>query len=182
MSIYLSRLLKVFTEFSSAAITLAVLTIVFNSALFIPVASAAEELAAPSIESSDKEELKFPGEETNNKLVYHFNKSDQTYQLAVLNTIRNMLRMYGDDIKIVVSVMGPGIHVLLKEPGIPVIKAVSDQIESLAFYGVEFHACGNTIHDIGKKDSDVKDFATIVEAGVSDLMTLQQQGYAYIRW
>lgn len=182
MSVYLPRLLKVFTGFAPTTLTLAALTIIFSSSLLMPVASAAEELVAPSIENSDQEELKFPGEETNNKLVYHFNKSDQTYQLAVLNTIRNMLRMYGDDIKIVVSVMGPGIHILLKEPGVPVIKAVRDQVESLAFYGVEFHACGNTIHDIGKTENDVKDFATVVEAGISDLMTLQQQGYAYISW
>lgn len=178
MFVYLSCLLR-----QIAGFTLIFLLLVFTSALLDPVIAQATELPAPTMQSNSEEgELKFPGEESNNKLVYHFNQSDGTYQLAVLNTIRNMLRMYGDDIKIVVSVMGPGIHVLLKEPGIPVLKPVSDQIESLAFYGVEFHACGNTIHDIGKENKDVKDFATVVEAGVSDLMTLQQQGYAYIRW
>jgi intracellular sulfur oxidation DsrE/DsrF family protein len=154
------------------------LIVFFLSCLALPASlQAAEE---NSSETSD--ELKFPGEETSNKLVYHFNKSNESYQLAVLNTIRNMLRMHGDNIKIVVSVMGPGIHILLKEPGVPVIKPVRDQVESLAFYGVEFHACGNTIHDLGKDEKDIKDFATVVEAGVDDLMTLQQQGYAYISW
>ena len=128
------------------------------------------------------DELVFPGEDTNNKIVYQFNKSDQTYQLAVLNTIRNMLRKHGDDIKIVVSAMGPGIHILLKDPGVPVIPAVRDQVESLAFYGVEFHACGNTLVTLHKEDKDVVEFATVVEAGVGDLMELQQQGYAYISW
>jgi uncharacterized protein len=128
------------------------------------------------------DELVFPGEDTNNKIVYQFNKSDQTYQLAVLNTIRNMLRKHGDDIKIVVSAMGPGIHILLKDPGVPVIPAVRDQVESLAFYGVEFHACGNTLITLHKEDKDVVEFATVVEAGVGDLMELQQQGYAYISW
>jgi len=132
--------------------------------------------------ASTDDELLFPGEDTNNKLVYQFNKSDETYQLAVLNTIRNMLRKYGDDIKIVVSAMGSGIHILLKEPGVPVVPAIRDQVESLAFYGVEFHACGNTLITLHKEDKDVVDFATVVEAGVGDLMELQQQGYAYISW
>ncbi len=93
-----------------------------------------------------------------------------------------MLRKHGDDIKIVVSAMGPGIHILLKDPGVPVIPAVRDQVESLAFYGVEFHACGNTLVTLHKGDKDVVEFATVVEAGVGDLMELQQQGYAYISW
>ena len=145
-------------------------------------AHAADEPPAVTQNDEAEDELKFPGEESDNKLVYQFNKSDESYQLAVLNTIRNMLRKYGDDIKIVVSVMGPGIHMLLKEPGVPVIPAIRDQVESLAFYGVEFHACGNTLITLHKEDKDVVDFATVVEAGVADLMELQQQGYAYISW
>jgi hypothetical protein len=142
----------------------------------IPVTGFAAEA---TVESG---ELLFPGEDTSNKLVYQFNKSDETYQLAVLNTIRNMLRKYGDDIKIVVSAMGPGIHILLKEPGVPVIPAVRDQVASLAFYGVEFHACGNTLITLHKDKQDVVDFASVVDAGVADLMELQQQGYAYVSW
>jgi len=148
-----------------------------------PAAYAAEPSAAEAAGNGSAEaDLMFPGEGTQNKVVYHFNKSDQSYQLAVLNTIRNMLRKYGDDIKIVVSVMGPGIHMLLKEPGVPVIPAVRDQAASLAFYGVEFHACGNTLITLHKDEKDVVDYASVVEAGVADLMELQQQGYAYVSW
>jgi len=154
------------------------LIVLFSAALFLPVSS----YAADDQSSEEQGELKFPGEDTNNKVVYHFNKSDETYQLAVLNTIRNMLRKYGDDIKIVVSVMGPGIHMLLKDPGVPVIPAVRDQVASLAFYGVEFHACGNTLITLHKDEKDVLEFASVVDAGVADLMGLQQQGYAYISW
>lgn len=157
--------------------------IAITSFLFLsPAASYAAEDAASVAQTDEEDDLKFPGEESDNKLVYHFNQGDESYQLAVLNTIRNMLRKYGDDIKIVVSAMGPGIHILLKEPGVPVIPAVRDQVESLAFYGVEFHACGNTLITLHKDEKDVVDFATVVEAGVSDLMELQQQGYSYISW
>jgi intracellular sulfur oxidation DsrE/DsrF family protein len=159
------------------------LLVVISTTLLTPTtAIAADESVSDTQNNQAQEELKFPGEESNNKIVYHFNQSDETYQLAVLNTIRNMLRKYGDDIKIVVSVMGPGIHMLLKEPGVPVIPAVRDQVASLAFYGVEFHACGNTLITLHKDEKDVLDLATVVEAGVADLMELQQQGYAYISW
>ena len=179
MSLNQSRLLCNLADFS-----LSLLLIVFFSSILIATipAHAVEERPAATQNDEADDELKFPGEESNNKLVYQFNKSDESYQLAVLNTIRNMLRKYGDDIKIVVSVMGPGIHILLKEPGVPVIPAIRDQVESLAFYGVEFHACGNTLITLHKEDKDVVDFATVVEAGVADLMELQQQGYAYVSW
>ncbi len=159
-----------FKKFNFLAVVLAVFII-----LPVQPASAAET-------ASNDDALFFPGEDSQNKLVYHFNKSDETYQLAVLNTIRNMLRKYGDDIKIVVSVMGPGIHMLLKEPGVPVLPGVRDQVESLAFYGVEFHACGNTLTTLKKSAEDVVDHASVVEVGVADLMELQQQGYAYVSW
>ena len=159
------------------------LSIVIAIVFFTPATALAEEQAPAETQNEEAGgDLKFPGEESSNKLVYHFNKSDETYQLAVLNTIRNMLRKYGDDINIVVSAMGPGIHILLKEPGVPVIPAVRDQVESLASYGVEFHACGETLITLHKEEKDVLDFATIIDMGVSDLMELQQQGYAYISW
>ena len=138
-------------------------------------------LLAASVHAAE-EELKFPGEDPAHKIIYHFNKADDEYHLAVLNTVRNMLRKYGDDISIVVSVMGPGIHLLLKEPVKPVSKDARDQAESLAFYGVKFHACGNTLKALHKTDKDVVDYASIVEVGVSDLLEHQQKGYAYISW
>lgn len=161
---------------STCSSFLFLLGIVLCSVFFI----SATGLAAENNEAGA--DLKFPGDESNNKIVYQFNKSDESYQLALLNTIRETLRKYGDDVNIVVSVMGPGIHILLKEPGVPVIPAIRDQVESLASYGVEFHACGNTLITLHKEEKDVVDFASVVDAGVADLMELQQQGYAYISW
>ena len=152
--------------------------LVLVSTLFLT----AVPLYAAETSQASAEELKFPGEDPSNKIIYHFNKAGDEYALAVLNTVRNMLRKYGDDIKIVVSVMGPGIHLLLKEPVKPVGKAVRDQAESLAFYDVQFHACGNTLKALNKTEKDVVDYASVVEVGVSDLLEHQQKGYAYISW
>ena len=93
-----------------------------------------------------------------------------------------MLRKYGDDIHVVVVVIGPGIHTLAKKPQRPLPELAEKRIESLAAYGVSFHACGNTMKSLDWGEDDMLDFAEIVEIGADDLMLLQEQGYSYISW
>ena len=64
--------------------------------------------------TAQAEELRFPGEEPSHKVVYQFNKAEPEYHNAVLFSVGAMLRKYGDDIKIVVTAIGPGIHILAK--------------------------------------------------------------------
>jgi intracellular sulfur oxidation DsrE/DsrF family protein len=129
-----------------------------------------------------EEELRFPGEPPENKVVYQFNKADEKYQKAVLFSVGAMLRKYGDNIHIVVVGIGPGIHILGKNPGRPVSDEIKQRVSSLAQYGVEFHACGNTMKSLHWEKKDIVPFASVVEVGAADLMELQQQGYAYISW
>jgi len=139
-------------------------------------AKAAEEAATPT------EDLRFPGDPVDNKVVYQFNKGDETYHKAVLFSVGAMLRKYGDNIHIVVVGIGPGIHILAKKPERPVSNEVRERVASLLQYGVEFHACGNTMKSLGWTEKDVLESAKVVEVGAADLMELQQQGYAYISW
>jgi len=128
------------------------------------------------------EELRFPGDPSDHKLVYQFNKADEAYQKAVLFSVGAMLRKYGDNIHIVVVAIGPGLHILAREPGRPVSEETRQRVSSLSQYGVEFHACGNTMKALGWEAKDILPFAGIVEVGASDLMELQEDGYAYISW
>lgn len=132
--------------------------------------------------SVQAEELRFPGEDPTHKVVYQFNKAEPEYHNAVLFSVGAMLRKYGDDIKIVVTAIGPGIHILAKTPGRPVSDEVKQRVASLAQYGVEFHACGNTLTSLGWTEDALLPFAQYVEVGAADLMELQEQGYAYISW
>ena len=59
---------------------------------------------------------------------------------------------------------------------------VRERVASLLQYGVEFHACGNTMKGLGWTKKDILESAKVVEVGAADLMELQQQGYAYISW
>jgi len=127
-------------------------------------------------------ELKFPGEAPAHRVVYQLNKADATYQEHILFSAGAMVRKYGDNIKIVIVAIGPGIHVLAKKPKRPVSEEIKQRIRSLNEYGVEFHACGNTMKTQGWNDADMLPLAKVVEVGAADLMELQEQGYAYISW
>lgn len=116
------------------------------------------------------------------RVVYQFNKADIDYMEHVLFSVGAMLRKYPDNIHIVVTAIGPGVHILARQPGRPVPDLLRQRVESLAMYGVSFHACGNTLKSLGWTGDDLLEFAEIVEVGAADLMTLQELGYSYISW
>jgi intracellular sulfur oxidation DsrE/DsrF family protein len=120
--------------------------------------------------------------EPEHKLVYQFNRADLDYMEAILFSVGAMLRQHDDNIHLVITVIGPGIHILAKQPGRPVPELIRQRVSSLNAYGVEFHACGNTMKALGWTADDIVEFADIVEIGAEDLMTLQEQGYSYISW
>lgn len=127
-------------------------------------------------------ELRFPGDPADHKLVYQFNKAEESYHRAVLFSVGAMLRKYGDNIQIVVVGIGPGIHIMAKRPERPVSDETRQRVTSLLQYGVEFHACGNTIKGLGWTEENILTSAKVVDVGAADLMELQEQGYAYISW
>ncbi len=127
-------------------------------------------------------DLPFPGEGAAHKVVYQFNKIDKDYQEHVLFSVGAVLRHYGDNVKIVISCFGPGIHILGKKPKRPVSKEIQSRVSSLSQYGVEFHACGNTMKSLQWVASDIVPFAKIIEVGAIDLLVLQEQGYSYVSW
>lgn len=129
-----------------------------------------------------EEELRFPGDPPDHYVLYQFNRADLGYQDHVIFSVGEMLRKYGDNIKIVVVAFAEGIHILGKKPGREVKDEISQRVSSLAQYGVEFHACGNTMKSLGWSEEDLLPFAKVVEVGAADLMELQEQGYSYISW
>lgn len=117
------------------------------------------------------------------KVVYQINRHEPEYQLAILNSIGAMLKKYVDDVTIVVVVWGPGIHLLAKKPKRPVPKELQQRVRGMSeSYGIEFIACGNTMHTIGWGKEDMLDIARVEEVGAAAIMELQEKGYAYIAW
>ena len=116
------------------------------------------------------------------QLVYQCNKADSDYLQAILFSCGEMLRTYGDDIELIVTAIGPGLHLLGKRPERNIAKIHQDRAASLAAYGVAFHACGNTMKSLGWSDKDLLDFAEVVPIGADDIMLLQEKGFAYMNW
>lgn len=148
----------------------------------IGLATLGSKRASAQEDEGGVDELHFPGDEPEHKVVYQFNKADLGYQDHVIFSVGAMLRKYGDNVKIVVVAFAEGIHVLGKHPGREVKEEIRQRISSLAHYGVEFHACGNTMTTLKWTEEDLVDFAQVVQVGAADLMELQEQGYSYISW
>lgn len=146
----------------------------FAGGLFSIKASQASETGAES--------LRFPGDPTDHNVVYQFNKADQDYHQSVLTSVSEVLKKYGDNVTIVVTAFNKGVHVLAKNPKREVSENTRQRIESLAAYGVKFHACGNTMNSLGWTKDDMLPFVKVVKVGASDLIELQKQGYSYISW
>lgn len=141
-----------------------------------------ESRAQDAVSADEEKPLRFPGDPPENFIVYQFNRADADYHKHVIFSVGAMLRQYGDNIKIVVTAFGPGIHILLKKPRRPVAREIREKVASLSHYGVEFHACGNTLTALGLTEKDMLAFAKYVQVGAADLMELQQKGYAYVSW
>ncbi len=121
-------------------------------------------------------------DKSTHQLVYQCNKADPNYFEHILFSCGEMLRTYGDDIELIITAFGPGIHLLGKRPGRPVPAIHQQRASSLASYGVAFHACGNTMKTLKWSEDDLLDFARVVPIGAVDLMELQERGFSYISW
>lgn len=114
------------------------------------------------------------------KLVYQLNKADYEYIDSVLFSCGEMLRKYGDDIELVVAAFGPGLNLLANEPKRSVAPIHKQRVQSMLAYGIQFHACGNTMKSMHWKEDDLIDGAKIVPIGVDGIMQLQEKGFSYI--
>lgn len=117
---------------------------------------------------------------TAHRLVYQCNRADHDYIDHVLFSCGEMLRKYGDDIELVIAAFGPGLNLLALHPRRAITNEQKERVKSLADYGVQLHACGNTMKSMKWKKEDLIDKAQIVPIGVDGIMKLQEQGYSYI--
>ncbi|MGB7932772.1 MAG: DsrE family protein [Gammaproteobacteria bacterium] len=121
-------------------------------------------------------------EDSAHHIIYQCNKADPEYLEHILFSAGELLRKYGDDVEIVFSVFGAGLHLLATHPKRHIPRELQQRASSLAAYGVSFHACGNTMLSLHWTEKDLVDYAKVVPIGVEDLMLLQEKGFAYVSW
>jgi len=118
------------------------------------------------------------------KVVIHVDDNDPARMNMALNNVANVKKYYDsvdEKVEIEVVAYGPGLHMLRADTS-PVIDRISQM--SLEIEDLTFSACGNTHSAMTKKagkDVELVEEANMVPSGVIQLITLQEQGYAYIR-
>ncbi|HBR96403.1 MAG TPA: hypothetical protein DD979_03370 [Gammaproteobacteria bacterium] len=167
---------------SSAAIAAALLFAIGTGAVQGASEGAGSDTLKPMPELLDDQDSdRFPGDPPEHRVVYMFNKADEAYQTAILNSISALITQYDDNVAIAVVAIGPGLHVLGKIPERPATPSIYERVENLAkHYNVRWIACGNTMHTLGWAQSDIRPFAEYAEVGAAALMALQEDGFAYI--
>ena len=113
------------------------------------------------------------------KLVIQVSTDDARTQAIALNNAVNLQKELGmDNVTIEIVAYGPGLGMLTTN------SKQADRVKSLAMQNITFSACGNTMAKIekktGKKPQLVEGVGTVT-AGVSRIMSLQEEGYSYIR-
>lgn len=114
----------------------------------------------------------------------HVDQNDPQVMNMALNNARNITNYYaanGDTVTIELVAYGPGLNMLLEGRS-----PVSDRIEtmSLEMDNLSFAACGNThrrMSEAAGGDLALLDGVAMTPSGVVRLISLQEQGYAYVR-
>jgi intracellular sulfur oxidation DsrE/DsrF family protein len=114
-----------------------------------------------------------------NKIVIQVSTDDPRTQTIALNNAVNLQKDYGmDNVVIEIVAYGPGLGMLTHE------NKQASRVKSLAMQNIQFSACGNTMAKIAEKsgkEPKLTEGVQVVKAGVSRIMELQQNGYAYVR-
>ena len=118
------------------------------------------------------------------KIAVHVNQNDKKVMNLALNNVQNLTKYYqskGDKVIVEVVAYGPGLHMLRADTS-----PVKDRIEtmSLAMPTLKFSACGNTLRKMSKKSGKeitLLSESSKVPSGVVRLISLQEQGYSYIK-
>lgn len=118
------------------------------------------------------------------KVAIHVDQNDPQVMNMALNNVANVRSYYleqGDTVSIELVAYGPGLNMFVAGTS-----PVADRIAamSLEFDDLTFSACGNTLAGMQEKaghDIALVAEAEVVPSGVVQLITLQEQGYAYVR-
>jgi intracellular sulfur oxidation DsrE/DsrF family protein len=123
-------------------------------------------------------------EGVNHRVVFHVDQNDPKLMNLTLNNVQNVTKYYesiGDTVEIQIVAYGPGLNMYRADTS-----PVQDRISTIALQipTVTFAACGNTLHKMEAKSGkpvELVSEAEVVPSGVVQLISLQEQGWAYVR-
>ncbi len=119
-------------------------------------------------------------EDIDHRLVIQISTDDIRAQETALSNIVNIQKFYGmDNIQIELVAFGPGYRLLTPQ------SPLAARISSLALQEVTFTACLNTLISVKEKTGMMPKLIegiTITKAGVPRIISLQEQGYSYVKY
>jgi len=111
-----------------------------------------------------------------NKVVIQVSDNDEGKWNLTLNNAMNLQTEFGKDkVDIEIVVYGPGIDMLKME------STVGNRVSDARASGVKILACENTMKAKKLSRDDMLSSVGYVPAGVGEIVTRQQQGWAYLR-
>jgi len=111
-----------------------------------------------------------------NKVVIQVSDNDEGKWNLTLNNAKNLQAEFGKDkVDIEIVVYGPGIDMLKAE------STVGNRVIDAGASGVKVLACENTMKAKKLSHDDMLSSVGYVPAGVGEIVTRQQQGWAYLR-
>lgn len=110
------------------------------------------------------------------KLVVQVSDSNPATWNLALNNVKNVQKDLGkDNVEVEIVAYGPGIGMLKAD------SEVANRIGEAVDSGAKVVACENTMKGQKLSKDDMNARISYVQAGVVEIMQLQQKGYAYLR-
>lgn len=110
------------------------------------------------------------------KVVFQISDGERKKWELALSNVRNVIKDMGkENIDVEIVAYGPGIDMFKFE------SPVASRIDEVMSMGAHVMICENTMRAQKVAKADMLDNLGYVDAGVSQIIRRQQQGYAYIR-
>lgn len=115
------------------------------------------------------------------KVVYHINYKEMTRFSHTLANMTNHIAAVGEEnIDLKAMVHGEAIEIFMQATE---DDALQITLDAARFIGVQFIICGNSLTAYNITYEDLYDVSAddVVQAGLPEIVKLQQQGYFYVR-
>ena len=147
-------------------------------------AAAAMLAAGQTVTAASAQDAEDDGGFVTHKLALQVSDNDEAAMRSALDIAANVSRFYtakAEEVEIRIVVYGPGIEMLRPERT-PVMDRLTSFDQSMPNVG--FVACGNTLDSLEQAEGErpeIVSFADEVEAGVAELIRLDETGYTIVK-
>lgn len=117
-------------------------------------------------------------EQTMIKVVFHLDMDEEARLVMAVNNIGNLLKeIPSTEAAICLVANGSAVRLFQRDHA----AAHSVRVEELSGKGVRFLMCSNSLKNLGLDPGEMLNGCEVIKAGIVELISLQVDGYAYIK-